>query len=440
MRQHIHSMQPSTEDRPLGFDRADAGLIDRQRSRRLRVLIYTTLFPNSVHPLQGNFVLERMRHLLPFIDMSVVAPIPYFPRVNLNERWFKFATVPHNEQFAGFDVDHPRYIVLPKLGMATQGVSMFAGSLRQVCSRLRETDFDLIDAHYVYPDGLAATLLGAALNKPVVVSARGTDINVFPQLKTIRPMIRRVLAQADAVIAVAQSLKNSMLDLGCPSEKITVLRNGVDPVKFKPRPVLFARHILALPPDRPIVLGVGQLTAGKGFHILIEAVARLRSHRPDVLLLLVGEGPQRPVLEKLIRDLGVSDSVRLVGSQPHERLALWYSAADLFCLPSSKEGCPNVVLEAMACGRPVIATRVGGIPEAVVSPSVGTLVDRTVEAFEQAMAEALPRPWDHDGIVAHARSHDWSSIATKILNIYSEVIARRRPQFPHSSSVQFCPK
>src|SRR5947208_4006239 len=133
---------------------------------RLRVLIYTTLFPNSVDPLQGNFVLERMRHLQPFVDMSVVAPVPYFPRVRLNQRWYQFASVPRSETFAGFNVDHPRYVVFPKLGMTTHGVSMFAGSLRRVCARLRASDYDLIDAHYVYPDGLAATLLGAVLNKP----------------------------------------------------------------------------------------------------------------------------------------------------------------------------------------------------------------------------------------------------------------------------------
>jgi glycosyltransferase involved in cell wall biosynthesis len=438
--EHICGVNAATEDGLWGITTSGQGLIERQGSRRLRVLIYTTLFPNSVQPLQGNFVLERMRHLLPFIDMSVVAPIPYFPRVNLNERWFKFASVPRNEQFGGFEVDHPRYIVVPKLGMATHGVSMFAGSFRRVCARLRATDFDLIDAHYVYPDGLAATLLGAALKKPVVVSARGTDINVFPQLKTIRPLIRRVLTHADAVIAVAQSLKDNMLDLGCPGEKITVLQNGVDAEKFKPLPALYARHMLALPSDRPIVLGVGQLTQGKGFHILIEAVARLRSHHPDVLLLLVGEGPYRSALEKQIRDLGVSGNVRLAGSQPHDRLALWYSASNVFCLPSSTEGCPNVVLEAMACGLPVVATRVGGIPDAVVSPAMGTLVDRTVEAFEQAIGAALFRRWDHDSIVAHARTHDWSSVALKTLSLYTEVLARRRSQFPHSSSVQFCPK
>ena len=422
----LHGVRTTTDESLMGFDKPDRGSIADRKRRRLRLLIYTTLFPNSVQPLQGNFILERMRHLLPFVDMSVVAPVPYFPRINLNERWFNFANVPYNEHFAGFQIDHPRYLVFPKLAMATHGVSMFAGSLRQVCARLRATDFDLIDAHYVYPDGLAATLLGAALHKPVVVSARGTDINIFPQLRTIRPLVRRALAQADAVIAVSQSLKNIMSNLGCPSQKITVVENGVDPLKFRPVPALAARHVLGLPADRPTVLSVGRLTDFKGFHILVEAVARLRSHRPNLLLVIVGEGPDRPVLERQISTMGVADNVRLVGAQPHERLKLWYSAADLFCLSSSQEGWPNVLLEAMACGRPVLATGVGGIPEIVSSSSVGTLVDRNPEAFAHAIDQALLHQWDHDGIVAYARRHSWSNVAERLLNLYSEVVARRR--------------
>ena len=395
---------------------------------RLRVLVYTTLFPNSVHPLQGNFVLERMRHLQPFVDMSVVAPIPYFPRVRLDQRWYQFASVPHSETFAGFNVDHPRYVVLPKLGMTTHGVSMFTGSFRRVCARLRASDYDLIDAHYVYPDGLAATLLGAVLNKPVIVSARGTDINVFSRLRLIRPMIQHVLTRADAVIAVAQSLKSAMVALGCPSNKISVIRNGVDSLKFMPISRESARRELGLPNRQRILLGVGRLLELKGFQILIEAVARLRPRHPDIMLLVVGEGPYRIALERQIRDLGICNNVKLAGAQPHEQLALWYSAADLFCMASSREGCPNVVLEAMACGLPIIATPVGGVPEIVVSPSVGKLIDRTPEAFEQAIDESLSRQWNYAAIIAHSRAYSWPTVASEILNIYSEVLTRRNSQ------------
>ncbi|PWT94293.1 MAG: glycosyl transferase family 1, partial [Acidobacteria bacterium] len=329
------------------------------------MLVYTTLFPNSVQPINGNFILERIRHLVPFADISVIAPIPYFPSINLYQRWFEFAMVPHTERIAGFNVDHPRYLVLPRIGMTTHGLSMFAGSLPQVRRRLRAADYDLIDAHYIYPDGLAAIVLGTLFNKPVVVSARGSDVNVFSKFHAIRPLIRQVLARADAVVAVAQSLKDLMIGLGCPGEKITVIGNGVDPVKFKPEPRCTARQELGLPTENAIVLSVGQLLELKGFHILIDAMVGLRRLRPNLTLVIVGEGPYRPRLEKQIRNLALEENVRLVGARPHEQLSQWYSAADVFCLASSREGWANVVMEAMACGCPVIATPVGGTAEIV---------------------------------------------------------------------------
>jgi glycosyltransferase involved in cell wall biosynthesis len=386
-------------------------------------LIYTTLFPNSVQPLHGNFILERMRHLLPFVNMTAVAPVPYFPRVNLSQRWFNFAATPYSERFAGFEVDHPRYLVVPRIGMTTHGFSMFAGSLPQVWRRLRETDYDLIDAHYIYPDGLAAVMLGATLKKPVVVSARGTDINLFPRFKSIRPLVQQVLKRADAVIAVSQPLKDIMIDLGCPPEKITVIRNGVDPVKFRKQPQATARQKLGLPADRPIVLSVGRLNENKGFHILIQAVSLLKRLRPDLMLVIVGEGTYRTCLEVQVRRLGLQDRVALVGSHASEELATWYSAADLFCLASEREGCPNVLLEAIVCGCPVIATRAGGTSEIVESPSLGTLVERSPEAFGSAIDQALQQPRNRTAIAAHGQSYRWDKAAGSILNIYSHVVA-----------------
>jgi glycosyltransferase involved in cell wall biosynthesis len=392
----------------------------------LRALIYTTLFPNSVQPLHGNFILERMRHLLPHVDMTVVAPVPYFPRVNLNKRWFEFAGTPHTERFGGFDIDHPRYLVVPRIGMTTHGVSMFAGSLPQVWRRLRATDYDLIDAHYIYPDGLAAVMLGALLKKPVVVSARGTDINLFPQFRAIRPMVKQVLKRADAVIAVSQPLKDLMIELGCSAEKITVVRNGVDPLKFRQVPQAAARRKLGLPTDRPIILSVGRLNENKGFQILVEAIALLKQLRPELMLMIVGEGPYRSRLETQVQRLGLEDRVAIVGARPSDELANYYGAADLFCLASEREGCPNVLMEALACGCPAIATRAGGTVDIVESPSLGNLIERTPDAFASAIDQALRRPWDRNAISAHGQSCSWDKAANSILNIYSCVLAKHQ--------------
>ena len=389
----------------------------------MRVLVYTSLFPNSVQPILGSFILERIQYLKNSANVSVVAPVPFFPRVNIHSRWYEYARIPKREQIAGFQLDHPRFIVVPKVAMSVHAVSMFAGSLRRVFQRSKEHHFDLIDAHYVYPDGLAAVMLGKWLGIPVVVSARGSDINLFSTFRTIRPLIARVLHRADAVIAVSQGLKDRMVQLGCPAGKIVVIGNGVDAKQFRPAPQAEMRARLNLPLGAPIVVSVGNLKEGKGFHVLIDAIARLRQRRSDIRLVIVGEGPYRAQLEKQIENGGLGKSVYLAGAQPHESLAEWYNAADIFCLASSSEGCPNVVLEAMACGLPVVTTAAGA--ELVTSSSLGILTDRTGIAFEAAIDEALRRTWDRDLIVDHARNRTWGDVASRVMDVFSGVVHKR---------------
>jgi teichuronic acid biosynthesis glycosyltransferase TuaC len=393
-------------------------------SKRLKVLIFTSLFPNSVRPILGNFVMERMRHVRPYADLSVIAPVPYFPRWNVNKRWYEFSRIPTSENFGEFELDHPRFLVVPKVGMSTHGLAMFLGSARRVFARIREKQYDVIDAHYVYPDGFAAVLLGSWLNIPVVVSARGSDINLFPKFPTIRPLIRHVLNRADALIAVSQGLKDAMVEIGCPPHKVTVIGNGVDSVKFRPRHQAEMRRLLGLPAKRPILLSIGNLSENKGFHILIDALSSLRLHRADVLLVIIGEGVYKSYLERKIRNLGLEDNVKLIGSQPHDQLSAWYSAADVFCLASATEGWPNVIMEAMACGRPVIATR--SAAPMLNAPQLGILVERTPQEFQHAMEQALDRKWDHELIVEHARSNGWDKVAQRVLSVFSDVVAQSR--------------
>jgi glycosyltransferase involved in cell wall biosynthesis len=299
---------------------------------------------------------------------------------------------------------------------------MFAGTFTKVCERLKSAEYDLIDAHYVYPDGFAAILLGRAVKKPVVVSARGSDVNLFSRFPLIRPLLRQVFHRADGLIAVSQALKDKMVQLGCHNEDVAVVGNGVDALKFMPHSRLEMRRKLGLPSDRPILISVGQLNANKGFHVLIDSLTPLKSS--GVLLLIIGEGHSRTHLEMQIREARLDSYVKLVGAIPHHQLAEWYSAADLFCLASSSEGCPNVVLEAMACGLPVVATGIGGIPELVVSSTFGTLVERKPEAFSSALDEALHKTWDHDAIATHARSHDWDKVSAQVMDVYCKALSQ----------------
>jgi glycosyltransferase involved in cell wall biosynthesis len=278
----------------------------------------------------------------------------------------------------------------------------------------REKQFDCIDAHFVYPDGFAAIRLGKKLGIPVVVSARGSDINLYSSFRVIRPMLRWTLMHADGAIAVSADLKNKMIALGIPESKIRVIPNGVDAERFQPRDAKSARKQLGLPEDGAIAVSVGSLIESKGHHLLIAAVAALAQSFPQLRLYILGEGTYRSTLEQLVREKKMQDRVFFFGTRPNEELPLWFSSADLSCLMSSREGWPNVVSEAFACGTPVLATRAGGIPEIINSPDLGMLAERNVQSIVVGLERALTKPWNRTEIARHSRSRSWDAVAAEV--------------------------
>jgi glycosyltransferase involved in cell wall biosynthesis len=391
----------------------------------MRVLVFTTLYPNNVWPTHGVFVKERMTRLngSGAAEVRVVAPVPWFPPIRAGWR-YDYSRVARRETIDGVPVEHPRYALAPKIGMSLHGLSIFLCVLPAVRRLRAEFDFDLIDAHFVYPDGLAALLLGRYFGKPVVVSARGTDINLFPKFPLIRRWIRRTLDGSDAVIAVCQALKDAMVDLEIPADKISVIPNGVDTAKFRPVPRDEARARLSLPAGR-VLLSVGSLIPRKGFDLLIRAVrAAGESAGEELHLRIVGEGSQRAELERLIAEEGLQNRVRLVGPVPHDELYLWYSAADLFCLASSREGYPNVLVEALACGTPVVAAATWGVPEIVGSEEIGLLSERDVDALSAAIREGLDRTWDRERIAAQGRRRTWDDVSLALVRLFRSIAPR----------------
>ncbi len=390
----------------------------------MKVLVFTNLYPNHVAPNYGVFVKERMTHFaeLKGCSIKVVAPVPYYP---LNFGWrSRFNRVARYEVRDGIEVYHPRFFMTPKFGMMLYGWMMFLSVLPIVTKIQKHFDFDLIDAHYVYPDGFAAIQLGRFFNRPVVVSARGSDINLFRTLHLIPRLLRYVLFKADRVIAVSQALKSAIVEMGVVENKIVTIPNGVNVESFYPFEKESARKALALP-NRKTIVSVGSLTDNKGFELLIKAFRRLLdSFDADLQLAIVGDGPSRAKLEKLIASLELQARVRLVGAVPHDELRLWYCAADLSCLASAQEGWPNVVLESLACGVPVVATSVGGIPEIIASNAVGLLTARNERDIADALGVALNRNWRPQEIAAYAAEHTWQCTATKLLNVFHAVLER----------------
>jgi glycosyltransferase involved in cell wall biosynthesis len=302
---------------------------------------------------------------------------------------------------------------------------MYQGTIRLARRLHVERPFDCIDGHFVYPDGKAALLVGEALGIPTVVSARGSDINLFPRFALIRPQIRSTLLRAAGRIAVCNSLKAEMQEIAGQDCDVRVIGNGVDPTRFFPGDRAQARHELGLPQRGRFIVCVAALQSVKGHERLFQALLRFGKNFADVQLHLLGDGPLRSRLEMRAQSLGLGARIHFGGACPNERLRHWYTAADVSCLASSREGWPNVVLESLACGTPVVATRVWGTPEILKSPDLGILVEQDADSIAAGLEHALERAWDQEKLVACARSRDWRVVGEEVELYLREVVGVR---------------
>jgi teichuronic acid biosynthesis glycosyltransferase TuaC len=314
--------------------------------------------------------------------------------------------------------------MIPKIGMLLHGLFMYLSVLCTVRRIQKSYPFDVIDAHYVYPDGFAGVLLARHFRKPLVVSARGSDINLFSTFPIVRRLLIYVLSRASHLITVSAALRAAIIDLGIPQSKISVIPNGVDGGKFKKIEKATARRMTNLPQQSPMLLSVGGLTETKRFDRLIAALRIILDESDDEkpFLVVVGEGRSRKKLEALISKLNLDSHIRLVGAVAHEQLYLWYSAADVFCLASEREGWPNVILEALSCGLPVVGTDVGGIPEIISTEDIGFLTQRDSAIMATQIRKAMQKKWDSDDITRYAQSYTWETVASRLRLVFETVL------------------
>lgn len=375
-----------------------------------RVLVFSTLFPNSAQPNHGVFVENRLRETVALggISATVLAPTPLFPMTHRAfGRYALWARAPTREVRHGLEVLHPRYPVLPKIGPGLAPMALFHTALRAV-RRLEAQgrSFDVIDAHYFYPDGVAAARLARALRIPVVITARGSDVTLLPGSGGPRRAIRWAVGEASASVAVCEDLRRRLVNLGAPAERTLVLRNGVDLAVFRPGDRHAARASLGC--DGFTIASVGSLIERKGHDLVIEALAQ----QPGWRLLIAGSGPLRGELEALAHRLEVADRVRFLGEVPHASLPALYTAADVMVLASSREGWANVLLEAMACGAPVAATDVNGTREVIAAPAAGRLMtERSAAAIVQAVRAIEASPPPRSETRRYAEQFGWAEIA-----------------------------
>ena len=392
----------------------------------MKLLVLTKLFPNNINPIFGVFVKERIKALAQNCEVKVVAPVPWAPPLKQFKKWYYFSQVCDQEIIDGLEVFHPRYINPPKIGRSLYGFFYYLGIISLINKIYKEFKFDFIDVHWAYPDGFGAILVSRYFNKPCVITVRGSDINSFTNKPFLRSLILYTLQNATTVLAVSHDLKKKMIKLGCAEQNIQVIPNGVDPSLFYPISKTKARSNLDLGSDLKILLAVGNLIPLKRFHLLIDCMYHIvkKNENKNIKLIIIGEGNQRKNLKEQVAQLSLQPNIKFVGRVNHHEMYLWYNAADLLTVVSESEGCPNIILEALACGTPVLAYSTGGIPE-IINQKVGMLVnDVAPHYFARMVEKALNKNWQKNSIISHAKLYTWDTISKKIIEQYKPLLKK----------------
>lgn len=406
----------STENvhRPPGADVSQH--VARERSSGMRLLVVTPIFPNRLEPLNGPYNRQQLAALARRgrVEVRVLCAVPHVPfasRLRLPERAARLSALGESDVLDGLPTRYLRRLYVPAIG-APVAVPLYLTSLLPHRALARWADVVL--GTWAYPDGCAAVLMARTLGKPCVVKVHGSDVNVLAKQPVIRAVMRRVLPLADAVVTVSQRMGEELASIGVPERRIHLVRNGVDTELFGARLTRAKSRLeLGLRATGRVLLFVGRIEPQKGVPELLIAFDAVARAHPDVSLVLVGDGVLRAQTEAASR-ARFGGRLIVAGARPFAEIPRWMAAADVVTLPSHAEGTPNVLLEALACGRPAVATSVGGIPDILSDPRAGLLVPpRDARALGDALIAALARTWD-EGDVRACGPASWSSSAASL--------------------------
>ena len=395
-------------------------------AKKIKTLLITNLYPNPQELNRGIFVESMARGLREYCDITIVSPLPWFPRLGLLrglKSWYKFSQVPYTYELNGQKIICPKYLAIPNVGFL-HGFFLFM-AIWPLIKRLQgQRKFDLINAHWLFPDGVAAAWVAKRLRLPLVLSAHGTDVNLYLKMRLRAPQIIVALNMAAGITLVSRQHAQRMNDLGINQEKVAIIGNGFDKV-FVVGDRMSSRADLGIDIDRKIIMFIGRLVPVKGLNYLLVVMAKMLKRGGDCPeLAVVGDGPLRKEYEREIVRLGLGNCIRLYGEKKHLEISKWISAANIICLPSISEGCPTIVIEALACGRPVVAAKVGDVPYLINKDNGVLFESKNTEQMLEAIQQALDKKWNEQAIRDSVVDMTWSNISGRYARAYQKAIAR----------------
>jgi glycosyltransferase involved in cell wall biosynthesis len=380
----------------------------------MRILILTSLYPNPWEPHRGQFNRQQFAALAERHEVRLIAPVAWTEQAR---RSAEFS--PQQYIFRdGMVVEHPRYVYPPKILRSWHGACYYHSIRRAFHRAVQVLNPQVVLASWGYPDAWAALKLARGVNLPLAAKVHGSDVLLLAGSGARRRQTIDALTGADAVITVSRQLMERAAELGVEPARLHLNYNGVDAKLFQPGPANAARAKLKLSAD-PLVLFVGNLVAVKGLNVLIDACALLRDRGAQFQCRLIGQGPLRRALLRRIQDAALTHLVQLHGPCPLEQLPDWYRAANVLVLPSFSEGIPNVILESQACGTPVVASRVGGIPEILDDESLVPPND------PHLLADAIERAIERPNVVSRPLT-SWADSAAQLAEILAGMVERKK--------------
>lgn len=385
-------------------------------NKPIKVLISSSIFPNNIEETKGIYIFHQARALSKICSVKIVAPIPYFPKYIKLGSYQHYNKIPIQQKIHGLEVFHPRVPVIPKFGRCLYGFLYYLGQRSFYKKFIPKYKPDVFLSFWAYPDGFANVMFARNFHIPHFLGGRGCDINNANNDMLKRNMTTWALNKSCKVLSVSKAMKDTMISLGVPSKKIAVIPNGLNDnfVSIKRTPLEAKRG-----DNSKTILYCGRFSQEKGVEYLIKACNILRLRKVNFKLLMIGSGPLKKVFEEMINELFLEDFIEIRNEVAHDQIPQIMESADIFCLPSLREGWPNVVMEALACGLPVVASTVGGVPEIITNDEYGLLTSPgDAGGLADNLENALKKRWNIEKLQLSVKKRTWNIVAKEI---YSEI-------------------